>query len=132
MESLNQQLDVMLVVSRKTYSLSNRKYIVKWETTQLDNKKLKFKYPDNAEIRIVEADIANRSLKKEFNELSIDWGVSTYIENSAKQLVNTGLTDILLYIGCLHLAIVFRSHSYNYQTIIIEAESLEALKSMFE
>lgn len=127
MESKDEKLDVVLLVSRRTYSLSQKKACIEWKTTPYNTNGTRLQYPKDFEIRLVKAATAGKSLKEEFKELNIDWSFSNDIKTRARELIdNAGLTDIALYIECLGLAIIVEAHSMSPN--IIEVDSLDSLK----
>ena len=123
------QLDMWLVVSKKTYSFSKRKSIVEWKSEPFVDSHFKLQYPANFELRFVNANLAGKSLRDEFPELQRDWCVQNTIRNAATHIVdyNSGLTDIVLYIKNLKLAIIVESHT-NKHDEYVKAESLDELQ----
>ena len=119
-------MDGMLLVSKKTYSLSKHKPIVEWQSMPFSLTRLNS--PHNFEIRLVEAAASGKSLEDEFKELSLDWAESEKFRTAAKNVFsyNSGLTDIAWYINSLQLAIIIERHGQMPK--IVEAEDIESLK----
>lgn len=138
MKSPQHKLDVMLLASKKTYSLLKKKPIVEWKTAPYDSDAARLKFPHDFEIRLVKAAAAGKSLDKEFNELSLDWSASSDAKAAAKKLICgnsylggcSGLTDVALYIENLGLAVIVESHASSPS--IIEVDSIDALKKALD
>ena len=137
MKSPQHKLDVMLLASKKTYSLLKKKPVVEWKTAPYDSDAARLKFPHDFEIRLVKAAAAGKSLDKEFNELSLDWSASNDAKAAAKKLISgngylgcSGLTDVALYIENLGLAVIVESHASSPS--IIEVDSIDALKKALD
>ena len=134
MKSPQHKLDVMLLASKKTYSLLKKKPVVEWKTAPYDGDAAHLKFPHDFEIRLVKAATTGKSLSSEFNELSLDWSASNDAKAAAKKLIGgnsyCGLTDVALYIENLGLAVIVESHASS--SSIIEVDSIDALKKALD
>ena len=100
----------ILLISKKTYSLSKKVPITKWieKSYEFDNLKM----PKNFELRFVNANLEMKSLSQEFPEFELSWNIRSNICDIAKKECSekNGLTDIVWYCNKMQLAFIIQSH----------------------
>ena len=121
-------MEGILVVSKKTYSLSKKKAVVEWIEKPFDIKDILL--PHDFELRFVDANLKMENLEKVFPELSVSWSQKVDIKNEANKMCSFhgGMTDIAWYSDALSVAIVVESHAN--MDHIVKVSSLDELKKV--
>lgn len=118
-------MDGILLVSNRTYSLSEKADVTKWFKKAYSRNSMKI--PRDFELRCMNADLEMRSLSTEFSELAISWTEKCDIIENAERACGfrrkRGLTDIAWYSHSLKLAFVLESHRHTAS--IFRADSVE-------
>ena len=120
-------MTTILLVSKRTFSISKKKPIIEWKQQSLDVPHITS--PNDFEIRIVNAAANGKSLANEFKELNVDWSSCNDIKRAANTLfdVNDGMTDIALFIDRLNIGIIIESQA-NHKHKMLEVDSIDTLK----
>ena len=120
-------MTTILLVSKRTFSISKKKPIIEWKQQSLDVPSITS--PNDFEIRIVNAAANGKSLDSEFAELNVNWSSCNDIKGAANKLftVDDGMTDIALFIDSLNIGIIIESHINRTQKIL-EVDSIDTLK----
>ena len=118
----------ILLISKKTYSLSKKVSITKWieKPYEFDN----LKVPKNFELRFVNANLEMKDLHQAFPEFEISWNTKSRIREIAKNECRRqyGLTDIVWYSEKMQIAFVIDSHKRLPEIVHVQSE--DELKRM--
>lgn len=118
----------ILLISKKTYSLSNKAPITKWikKSYEIDN----LKVPKDFELRFVNANLEMKSLSQAFPEFEFSWNTRSNIRNIARKKCSekNGLTDIAWYSDKMQLAFIIQSHKQFPNIVHVQSE--DELKRM--
>ena len=120
-------MDGILLVSKRTYSISKKMPIVKWLAKEqpLDS----IKMPRDFEMRSVNAALDGKSILSEFRELNLNWSSRQDLVNAAEKLLplNHGKKDVA-WLNCdLHIAFIISSFNKNLPRTL-KVDSIEELK----
>ena len=120
-------MNAEILVSLRTYSLSQKKALVKWHTIPYE---LPLYVPDNYEMRVVEAELKDVPLEKEFNEFSLQWNCINDIRNAVHKSFNDrhGLVDIAVFVNELHIVFVIDGYDMLHRPPVVNIRSIELLK----
>lgn len=119
----------ILLVSRRTYSLSKNKEMTVW--LERPYMSMQFTVPRDFDERMVNAHLHMKDLYAEFNEFkNFMWDNGARIKKDAIELNNSriGPTDIAWYIEEMHIAFILCSHR-SMQSVVY-ARTIDDLKSM--
>ncbi len=118
----------ILLISKKTYSLSKKAPITKWIAKPYAFDSLRM--PKNFELRFVNANLEMKDLHQAFPEFEISWNTKSKIRDCAKAecLTKNGLTDIVWYSEKMQIAFVIDSHKRLPEIVHVQSE--DELKRM--
>lgn len=122
-------MDGIILMSRKTYSLSKKLPIIEW--IEKKHEIYDFKMPKDFELRFVNANLMMSDIKHVFPELIMSWTDKDKIKNIAEHECckeRNGLTDIVWFSQELQLAYVIRSHVRLPD--MFHARSIDEIKDM--
>lgn len=120
-------MEGILLVSKKSYSLSCKKAVTEWKSRRYDIKSVKF--PNDFNLRSVEAELSGKTLLQAFPNLDLSWSDYNDARSAAGELVPYGRTDVIWYVDSMCTAFVIDSHKNSSR--IINATSIDALKKEF-
>lgn len=123
-------MEVVVLASKKTYSLAKRMQIVEWfeEKAIVDSLNI----PKDFEARAVKADMLNRPFHNEFKEFALSFSLQRRVNDIVSQVAtyNTGLTDVAVFIAQCHMALVLPSRFTKYK--ILNVSSIDELKKALD
>jgi len=112
----------ILLISKKTYSLSKKVPITKWieKPYEIDNLKM----PKDFELRFVNANLEMKGLSQAFPEFELSWNTKYNIRDIAKKECTTqnGLTDIVWYSEKMQLIFIIDSHKRLPEIMHVQSE----------
>ena len=119
----------ILLISKKTYSLSKKVPITKWieKPYEFDN----LKVPKNFELRFVNANLEMKDLHQAFPEFEISWNTKSKMRETARNnecSLRHGLTDIAWYSKKMQIAFIIDSHRRLPEIVHVQSE--DELKRM--
>ena len=116
-----------ILVSLRTYSLSQKKALVKWHTILYE---LPLYVPDNYEVRVVEAELKDVPLEKAIHEFNLQWNCINDIRNVVHKSFNDrhGLVDIAVFADELHVAFIVDGYKISHKSLVVNIRSIELLK----